>query len=516
MSKPIINEFYTISELYTSYLKKQIYLDNTSPFVSKNWNIGFMYIRRTGLFSQGYLTKYNMFCTTFRVMLAFFTYSLISVRYPRVLFISHSSLPITEFILNLHIFKRLRHIVYGIDYWFSGFLTIRRRNNQYARFLKGLREKQLYIGLYARTTAIRSRYMKNIIRYLRKPSIMLFLKNIGTSYFAGYESYVKTIPSIALISPESKSFGFSGMTFTIPFPFLNKQGHLDLQSFFLKMLWYTDFLNQKQIQLERIKLEKSKRWHVYKYSKFSLWSLFCHYQFCYALSQQRVVMERDTKMQYDIYQPEVLIGSRDLYRKINQLKLSKKYIKYNILYACNIMLSFFIYCIWKRQGQLYDNSSYMYIFKSKPLYNPFMVFLKFFLQFKKQIFQYIPSSVLSSKYFDSFTKYLSKNKNVRNFRFTKHDMSVRLRNSMSSDFFLTVRKLRVFNNLNNLMYERILKKTPEYSKFSRFSKLRSMLNQKFIAIRRKRKQIALEKERQKKLNDNKLKSKNFFWKNKRK
>jgi len=62
------------------------------------------------------------------------------------------------------------------------------------------------------------------------------------------------IPSIAFISPESKNYGFSGMTFSVPFPYTPKDKFMGLWDFYNLCLRYTEYLILRNVFMEKTKL----------------------------------------------------------------------------------------------------------------------------------------------------------------------------------------------------------------------------------------------------------------------
>lgn len=235
------------------------YLVDCSPFLVKGWNRSFVYLQaisvsNRGSFFRNFVCSFKSVQVHFHIALAYMYYSLRRWRNPRILFVGERvDCRISRYIYDRFVEKSIYPNVFGIDDWFQGLLNDR-SFYLYGKFLQGF--KHTHVPFHMFRSNVESLGGRRLLRFLRRPSLIIFMRAVGASYMADYESRKKTIPAISVIGPQSRYCGFSGATYTCPFPFSVLDGN-DSRLFWLFLLFldYTQHLYRNARSVEFTQLE---------------------------------------------------------------------------------------------------------------------------------------------------------------------------------------------------------------------------------------------------------------------
>jgi len=389
-----------------------------------------MVIRYSGLWDGFYLTQYQYILVHMRSAFFFYTAALNKLRNPRILFVGEKQFNIGSDILVLLNKKLLVKNIYGIDSWFNGFLTIERKKRTFDRFFH--RFKYLAISSYTRLSNKSTRKLNEILSILRYPSFIFFFKTSGSSFFAEYEIYKKLIPSIAFISPESKNYGFSGMTFSVPFPYTPKDKFMGLWDFYNLCLRYTEYLILRNIFMEKTKLVLYRKTRD-RFVPLGINTLAIKKQaYPLILPFLASINKIKKKILNDIFSIHSKVRTLldqicFYYNNVNLLRLFKEktqffnkmknIVNHNINYISHILVGFFFYVIWKAGGLSISDERQLFLFRDKHIFYALDRIFGMLKSFKIQFFQYMPYAFKRNKWFSYFSNIKEKNSDPKNFVF---------------------------------------------------------------------------------------------------
>jgi hypothetical protein len=469
-------------------LEKGYYVSDSSPFIVKGWNRCFVYLQKAGslsTFYSGYLTVYKYVIFHIRVGLTFFCMSLLKVRDPRVLFVGNpKTIPIFNFMFHARLNKIITHHVYGMDKWFGGFLNNNRFRRHFDKFL--YRFRHMNVGQFMRTSFEESRRYKKILNFLRRPHFIIFLKTIQTAYFADAEVLYRLVPSLAIISPESRSFGFSGMAYSCPFPFSASDKHLHLHNLFHRLIQFVDEIT-KYTKFYEITSLSSRHLTNDKPFIYTLIEFAPLHKIGLSFFVEFFELYYKAKKVASLTWLEKLLGTSKFgyfNERLQFFGYIKNILKENALYFGTIFTSFLLGCTFRESGQLFDSNKNWFFFKNSHSFRSVMIIIKCLKQFQLQFLNNFPSKLKLFKRFKLF-------KNLRRiFRTRNRIASARPKlhvlrdfsNKMNSPDYLnksdlywnyfpfklcTIRRLRFYKSIDSLNSRRLNRMLHSRGKFRR-------------------------------------------------
>ena len=364
----------TLDNIFDLYSSNKISFIDINSFIYKNWNNEFTKVHLIGEFNfivNTHLVIYSTYFVRFRLALSFLTSSLKCIQKPKILICGTSLIPLEGFNESLLKKINLLPIVRCFDHRFPGFLSNRYKSSYYLRYFE-FDKHGFFSNFFSSSRKKSLKMLDHHIKFYTNPNLLIIL-SLNRDSSIGKAALSRRIPALALSNSDSFNFGFSGITYTIPFPsktiILFENNPLIIFFFLIiKLIESIHLENAFKIvsNLEDLSVKDVKRFG-FPYHSYLLF-----------------------KRQMKQFLIDYIIDTPSFLKKVKKLQQSSidfKYYKFFIQRQKSIISSYFLSCclrmVWHKKGLMKRMSSQLILFeKNNNLFTSFLKMIKFLKLFK--------------------------------------------------------------------------------------------------------------------------------------